>query len=41
MGSLQHRKFNGQDFIMEEGITGDYSLVKGWKADELGNVTFR
>ena len=26
---------------MEEAITGDYSLVKGWKADTQGNVIFR
>lgn len=26
---------------MEESITGDYSIIKGWKADKLGNVIFR
>ena len=26
---------------MEHGITGDFALVKGWKADKAGNVTFR
>jgi len=26
---------------MEEGITGDFALVKGWKADKMGNVIFR
>lgn len=26
---------------MEEAITGDFSLVKGWKADTLGNVIFK
>ena len=35
------RSFNGRDFIMEESITGDYALVKAWKADKAGNLIFR
>ncbi|KAM4837560.1 succinyl-CoA:3-ketoacid coenzyme A transferase 1, mitochondrial-like [Urocitellus parryii] len=35
------RKFNGQHFILEEAITGDFALVKAWKADRSGNVIFR
>ena len=26
---------------MEESITGDYALVKAWKADKAGNLIFR
>ena len=26
---------------MEESITGDFALIKGWKADKAGNVMFR
>ena len=26
---------------MEEAITGDFALIKGHRADEAGNVTFR
>jgi len=26
---------------MEEAITGDYALVKAWKADKAGNLLFR
>ena len=26
---------------MERSLTGDFSIVKGWKADTLGNVVFR
>lgn len=26
---------------MEESITGDYALIKGWKADKAGNIIFR
>jgi len=37
----ESRKFNGRDHIMEESLTGDFSIVKGWKADTLGNVVFR
>jgi len=37
----EHRVFNGQNYIMEQCITGDFSLVKGWKADRAGNVVFR
>ncbi|MEE3071908.1 MAG: CoA transferase subunit A [Pseudomonadota bacterium] len=33
--------FNGQEYIMEEGIFADLSLVKAWKADETGNAIFR
>ncbi|DAZ92832.1 TPA: hypothetical protein N0F65_010100 [Lagenidium giganteum] len=35
------RKFNGRNFVMEEGITGDYALVKAWKGDTDGNLVFR
>ena len=37
----QHRVFNGCNYILEEAITGDFALVKGWKADRDGNVVFR
>uniref|UniRef100_A0A2K5Y277 3-oxoacid CoA-transferase n=1 Tax=Mandrillus leucophaeus TaxID=9568 RepID=A0A2K5Y277_MANLE len=33
--------FNGQYFILEEAITGDFALVKTWKADRAGNAIFR
>ena len=33
--------FRGEDYILEEGIFADLSLVKAWKADESGNVVFR
>lgn len=35
------RKFNGKDYVMEEGIVGDYAIVKAWKADPEGNCVFR
>lgn len=35
------REFNGRPYIMEQAITGDFALVKGWKADWYGNVIYR
>ena len=35
------RNFDGEDHILELGITGDLSIIKGWKADEAGNLIFR
>ena len=33
--------FDGQEYILERGIFADLSIVKGWKADEAGNLVFR
>ncbi|KAJ2310643.1 Succinyl-CoA:3-ketoacid coenzyme A transferase 1, mitochondrial, partial [Coemansia sp. RSA 2610] len=33
--------FNGKRYLMEQSISGDFALVKAWKADELGNLVFR
>ena len=30
-----------EDYILERGIVADLSIVKGWKADEAGNLIFR
>lgn len=30
-----------KDYILEEAITGDFALIKGWKADWYGNVVYR
>ncbi|QKO37515.1 CoA transferase subunit A [Serratia marcescens] len=35
------REFNGRPYIMETAITGDFAIVKGWKADHFGNVIYR
>ena len=35
------RHFNGRAYILEESITGDFAIVKGWKADWYGNVIYR
>jgi 3-oxoacid CoA-transferase subunit A len=35
------KSFRGEDYILEEGIFADLSIVKAWKADETGNLVFR
>ncbi|OQS00580.1 succinyl CoA transferase [Thraustotheca clavata] len=35
------RQFNDRNYVMEEGITGDFALVKAWKGDKDGNLVFR
>jgi 3-oxoacid CoA-transferase subunit A len=35
------REFNGRRYILEEAITTDFALVKGWKADRYGNIVYR
>ncbi|WP_340298454.1 MULTISPECIES: CoA transferase subunit A [unclassified Roseobacter] len=36
-----HKDFDGETYILEEGIFADISIVKAWKADETGNAIFR
>jgi 3-oxoacid CoA-transferase subunit A len=35
------KSFDGQDYILERGIFADLCIIKGWKADESGNLIFR
>ncbi|NP_001083240.1 3-oxoacid CoA-transferase 1 L homeolog [Xenopus laevis] len=35
------KEFSGRHFVMETSITGDFALVKAWKADLAGNIVFR
>jgi len=37
----EHKKFNGETYILETGLLADVSIVKAWKADETGNLIFR
>ena len=37
----EHKDFNGETYILEEGIFADLSIVKAWKADTTGNLVFR
>ena len=35
------REFGDRPYILEAAITGDFAIVKGWKADTYGNVIYR
>ncbi|QVM83841.1 MULTISPECIES: CoA transferase subunit A [Sphingomonadaceae] len=35
------RRFGEHDYVLELAITADLSIIKGWKADESGNLVFR
>ncbi len=37
----EHKEFDGETYILERGIRADLSIIKGWKADEAGNLLFR
>ncbi|KMY53707.1 succinyl-CoA:3-ketoacid-CoA transferase [Bacillus sp. FJAT-27231] len=34
------REFNGKEYLLEESLTADFSLVRAWKADKKGNVIY-
>ena len=35
------KEFDGETYVLERGIRSDISIIKGWKADESGNLIFR
>ena len=35
------KNFHGRDYVLEEAIRADVSLVKAWKGDALGNLVYR
>jgi len=35
------KEFDGETYVLERGIRVDLSIIKGWKADEDGNLVFR
>lgn len=35
------KEFDGEEYILERGINADLAIIKGWKADESGNLIFR
>jgi 3-oxoacid CoA-transferase A subunit len=37
----EEKQFDGETYILERGIRADLSIIKGWKADEAGNLVFR
>lgn len=35
------REFDGKHFVLENALTADFAIIKGWKADYFGNVIYR
>jgi len=33
--------FKGREYLLEESLTADFSLIKAWKADTMGNLIYR
>ena len=34
------KEFDGEQYILERGIKADLAVIKGWRADESGNLIF-
>jgi 3-oxoacid CoA-transferase subunit A len=34
------RVFNGKEYLLEEALHADFSLVRAWKADKMGNLIY-
>ncbi|MFO1443600.1 CoA transferase subunit A [Bacillus sp. Bva_UNVM-123] len=32
--------FNGKEYLLEEALTADFSLVRAWKGDKMGNLVY-
>ncbi|MBU6374823.1 MAG: CoA transferase subunit A [Bdellovibrionales bacterium] len=35
------REFHGRNYVLERSLTADFSIVKAWKGDAMGNLVFR
>ena len=35
------KEYNGRDYILEPSITGEFAIVRAWKADRFGNCIYR
>ncbi|MDF2719632.1 MAG: scoA, partial [Paenibacillus sp.] len=35
------REFDGRSYLLETALKADFSLIRGWKADRMGNVVYR
>ncbi len=35
------KQFGDRHYILEESITGEFAIVKAWKADRFGNLVYR
>lgn len=32
--------FDGKEYLLEEALTADFSLVRAWKGDKMGNLIY-
>ncbi len=37
----ESREIHGREYVLEDSLTADFSLVKAWKADTMGNLVYR
>lgn len=35
------RDFDGQEYLMERGLTADFAIINAWKGDKYGNLVYR
>jgi 3-oxoacid CoA-transferase subunit A len=35
------REFDGRQYLLERALTADFSLVRAWRGDRLGNLVYR
>lgn len=35
------RTFDGRQYLLEPSLTADFSLIKAWRADTMGNLVYR
>jgi 3-oxoacid CoA-transferase subunit A len=35
------RMFDGREYLLERALRADFSLIKGWRSDRLGNLQYR
>jgi 3-oxoacid CoA-transferase subunit A len=34
------RMFSGKEYLLEEALTADFSIVRAWKGDKMGNLVY-
>ncbi|QQZ10944.1 CoA transferase subunit A [Heyndrickxia vini] len=34
------REFYGKEYLLEESLTADFSLIRAWKGDKMGNLVY-
>jgi 3-oxoacid CoA-transferase subunit A len=34
------RSFKGKEYLLEEALTADFSIVRAWKGDKMGNLVY-